>query len=317
MSGFHCGAAAFLVFATTRCSGLQPTEDSFCSLYGCRDGDPDGSATGGDAGIDALTSSHANPWWCEVNGIAMTVVPPPAAPTNPTIVRYYLPIIDFSSALNNTPSFVPNVDILGCQNSNPTCAGDAGVVPTVHAPTSAKGYGIDLPYGFSGGILINSPGYIPTEYFFGGPLVGEPDGGVDTDGTPVVYGLYVTPLLESAAEPFFAAAGLSPIPGTGVFAPRLLDCNGNRAAGTSLSVTDPNGGQPFTLVNNLPLFHDPPLPTDSRGVTGYFNIPPGTYPVAGVTPDGGLFGVNTPAVVVANTVTIIEIRTDNQGELGK
>jgi hypothetical protein len=206
---------------------------------------------------------------------------------------------------------VQNVAIMGCQNSDPSCVTDAGVSPAVHAPTSQKGYGIDLPYGFNGAIRITSPGYIPTEYFFGGPLVGSQDGTLDTDGTPLIQGLYITALLLSDAPAFYAAGHLSPIPGTGVFAPRLLDCNGDRAAQAMLSVTEPTG-DPFTLIQNVPIYHDPPLPTDPRGVTGYANMTTGAYAVAGITPDGIHYGINTPAVIIANTVTILEIRTGGQ-----
>ena len=323
----------------TGCSSLESAADTFCTFNSCPDISPPGNDGGGpglDATVAADTEAAADasdaqdtqdtqdapsdaprlPWWCEANGSAQTRVDPLPAPNpKPMKVRYRFQIFDFGSAVNNLPRFVTNLTFISCTNSDPGCVGvDAGTVKpplAVTTPTmTAPYYQIDLPYGFSGSIRITSPGYIPTQYFFGGPLVGMPSGAIDTtDGTLLIQGAYITPITEADADRLYQQLGMvARDPNLGLLGARLLDCNGDRAAFAFLKVTSPTG-LGYSLVQNLPVLGDPPQ-TDSRAVAGYVNMAVRNYFAEGLTPNGGSYGRNTPTVIEANTLTILEIRTD-------
>jgi hypothetical protein len=241
-------------------------------------------------------------------------------------VRYDLPIFDFASAAGGNPMAVKVQSIVGCPGITTGCTPDAGaVIPfAVTPPTSAAApyYQIDLPYNFDGSILMMAAGYIPTEYFLGGPLVGTalPDGGpiLDKDGTPVVVGLAIAPTTYLTLDDFFGDLMLTRDPTKGLIVARLLDCNGNRAANVVLEIKNYGMGQGFTLLNGgyTPVTGQPPPPTEGRGVSGYANMTPGTYVVDAIAPNGNHYGA-TAAVVVANTLTLLEIRTDNQHNVGR
>ena len=261
--------------------------------------------------------ASANPWWCVANGTAVTTVPPPPTPSpRPTKVRYRVPIIDFYSAVAGSTQPLTNLTITACGLGDPACS-ISPKTPTVVPPTSATPlYQIDFDYGFNGFIRITAPDYIATEYYFGGPLLGSPGGTVDpVDGVPVVQGLFIAPITVEAAEAFYMAHGFTIEPGKGLLGPRLLDCNGARADDVTLQVADPTGNG-YTLIQNLPVFHDPPIKTDSRAVSGYVNMTPFNYSVSAIAPGGVPYG-STVAVVRPDTLTVFEIRTDNAGVLGR
>jgi hypothetical protein len=230
-------------------------------------------------------------------------------------VRYALPIIDFASAINNAPMPVPMPTIVACNFTDPNCTAPITPLALTVSPQSPITYLIDLRYGFNGSLRITAMNYIPTQYFFGGPLVGTPAGTTDpTDpATPLISGLFITPLSEKD-YPFYS--GNIPRDMTkGIFGPRLLDCNGDRGAGVTLEVTDPTG-RGFALISNVPVFGTPIPVTDGRGVAGYADMTPNHYVADAIAPDGAHYG-RTGMVILPNTVTILEIRTDNGGVLGR
>jgi hypothetical protein len=343
-------AVLFIALATMHCSSLDSAEDTFCTFH-CSADPPSSSSSGVivDAGPDG-------PWSCEMNGTAVSNVPAPVYPPDatPSMVTYALPIVDLHSAAVNAPSAGP---LLQAGTSQPltatilACPAESCVAPNSTMPIAVtippkfggELYEITLPFQFNGGILINGSGYpmgsmgwssmgfagptdsqsyIPLQYFFGGPLVGStgPDGGP----TPTVTGIAIAVPTYDWLDQLFTDVHATRDPTKAILVARVLDCNGNRAAGVTLNVTPPSNGTGFTLLTDYQA--GPPVAkgsappaTDLHGVAGYFNMDaPGSYEVTAVTPDGkAMYGVYTIAPMLQGVVTEIELRTDNQGLVGR
>jgi hypothetical protein len=308
-------AALLLALATTHCSGLESAHDTYGSVHPV---DP---------------ADHSSPWWCDQGSDPfMSVVPPPTYSTPPASsarVRYDLPIYDFQLASGGKFSPVTVIQsLVGCPGVHAltACLDGGAVIPyAVAPPVSTAGYQIDLPYNFDGAIALTAAGYMPTEYFLGGPLLGTAgtDGGpmLDKDGTPVVMGQPIAPILYDTLDELFSGVTVSGVtamrdPTKGLLVARLLDCNGMRAGGVVLEIQNfvPSDGLGFTLVNGgyIPQGGQPPPPTEpGRGVSGYANMPPSDYRVDAIAPSGRHYGL-TSVTIVANVLTLLEIRTDNQ-----
>ncbi|MGD0678834.1 MAG: hypothetical protein ABSC94_25800 [Polyangiaceae bacterium] len=253
----------------------------------------------------------------------------------PETVRYIVPIVDFASVAANAPNPLVNpadIVIVACPGGN--CPATGGAIAFVPPSPALAAYQIDLPYNFFGSVLIMSapdasagaPDYIPTDYFFGGPLVGTrlPDGGplLAPDGTPVVEGIPITPITYSTLDSFYQGVGGMFDMTKGLLVARLLDCNGNRAAGVTLNVQNPGMATGYTLYSDyLPVQAVPgqPFPiSDSHGVSGYANLDPRNYIVSATTPDGkATYAQMTVATILANVLTEVELRTDVPHNVGR
>ncbi|MBV9949557.1 MAG: hypothetical protein JOZ69_22130 [Myxococcales bacterium] len=286
-----------------------------------------GDTAGGglDAGQGTDPTAPASPFACIANHQPAVVSVPSITPT-PTKVRYRVAIVDFRSP--NPP--IVGASIVGCYELDRNCSTPA---PTSAAQMGATPlYNIELPYGFTGFIHITASNYITTNYEFGGALIGTPAGTTDMDGVPLVAG---TPIgIPSIPELADFLAGHQP-PATldtkaGILAARFIDCSGNtgptyqqivanpyfgRAASVKIQVKSPTG-LGYTLLKNVPIFSDPPVATDFRGVAGYANMAPGNYLISGILLDGTEYG-DTAAQIVDNTLTLIEVRTDSRYEIGR
>jgi hypothetical protein len=316
-------AAAFsIALAMTGCSSPKPSGDTYCSVFSCPD-------SGGQAStiVDASTDS---PWWCDNGVTATTTVPPPTYPADamlPTTVRYVVPIVDFSSLAAGVPTLIDPraIVVLACPGGECPDGGSTIATPPSKA---VPAYQIDLPYNFTGSILITNspqapagaPVYMPTNYIFGGPMVGtrQADGTAirsPVDGVPVVNGLPIAPIDYVKLASFFMGLGPTMLDVTkGLLVARTLDCNGKVTSGVLLNVAGATG-IPYTLESDYMAVQGPFI-TDTHAVAGYANMDQKNYNVTGTTPHGTVYGL-VLAEMRANTLTEVEIRTDVPTQVGR
>jgi hypothetical protein len=183
----------------------------------------------------------------------------------PEAVIYAVPIVDFA----NPPTPPPMLDVKVCQSNDRDCLSP---IPVPITPDPMRPYivRIPVPYGLEGYLRLEAPGYVPTEYNFGGPMVGS------RDRQPVVIGEAIPMLRTTTMDNLYADVSETRQPGTGVLAIRTIDCQGQRAAGVLLDPINPVGFQ-WTLISNLP--RGGSEPTDIRGVAGLGNVEPGVIAV--------------------------------------
>ena len=202
------------------------------------------------------------------------------APREPGRVQYTVPVVDFDTQLT-APIPVPGAVLTVCTNSTcepalPACATEVnnGCYREFPGPNPAIRV-LDFPYGLTNVTLRwTAPGYIPTDYPMGGPLVGSPDGELAMRGVGIVL------VKESTYAALHGQVGGVPDPARGTLAVRVLDCGLGRAPGNTVEPYNANlaGSTAFSLSsNNLASGSD--LTTDARGVVGFFNLPPQTIDV--------------------------------------
>jgi hypothetical protein len=202
----------------------------------------------------------------------------------PKYIVYAVPIFDYA----NPPTPVAGLNVAACQVSDTNCpvANEVGLVqpPTPYmttiggVPVTVPLYQIVMPYGVDAYLRLSAPGYVTGEYLFGGPLVSL-DGKTTMlpDGTlaAVLSGLPITPLAKADADRFANSIGITRDPNAAIIAMRTIDCNGELAAGCSLSLSlsDSPGVVPFATDGIRALSANPPKPTDASGYAGFANIP--------------------------------------------
>jgi len=184
-------------------------------------------------------------------------------------------------------------------------------------------------------LVLTATGYMPTEYFLGGPLVGSPTGesfeltvpeqlaplAMEPPGTeitvPIVRGLPIPMVKQELIAGFFRdiAQGEMMDANAGIVAFRMIDCNGNRAAGVSLDMAgELDNGFGFVISqNNVPTRSDPPDlagPTVSgpAGGAGFANLPTRPYTPKGVLSDNREYGGRVAFRLRPGTITNGEIR---------
>jgi len=143
-------------------------------------------------------------------------------------------------------------------------------------------------YGFikfdvPGSLSTNPYGYLPTDYYFGGPLRGDVVGA----------GIFVVSDRELAL--LSTDLGEAYAPDLGLLAVRAVDCNGHPAAGVRIEFEDLHGkpGASWAVHDALAVRGvDAVLtpPTDESGVAGFTNVPPGTTQYRALLPDGRSYG---------------------------
>jgi hypothetical protein len=232
----------------------------------------------------------------------------PPGTTSPG-VGYIVPIVDFA----NPPAAPPNMTIVACQSGDLNCRFPG--MPPIQAPDPAvlalfpeavrpAVLQITLPTGFDGYLRITAMGYVQTEYYFGGPLIGGMDGG------PGLVGEAIPVPRDNTVSDIFGSLRRERDTSRGLIALRTLNCLGQRAPNVTLDLlnTDAIG---WTLISNAPASpqgqNDAFIPTDIRGVAGFANIIPGAAVVEGHSPAGVPYGQANFAVR-ANQLTIGEIR---------
>ena len=243
----------------------------------------------------------------------------------PDYAVYAVPIFDFTVPLAQIPGLVVQACLIG----DPDCTTPAGTVfgPTpTKIPAGSGGslvtapvYTVGMQYGTNGYLRMNAPGYLQTEYYLGGPLVGGRDGAM-TDGAPVVKGLLplvkgqpLTPIKELDADNLATAISVTRIASDAILAVRTIDCNGNLAKGVTLSLNLPDHGLPFTYLSGQVLSTDQSLVTDVQGIAGFANVPLSTafvnVSVEGIAPDGTHYG-KINVTIRKGTFTGTEVRPD-------
>jgi hypothetical protein len=229
-------------------------------------------------------------------------VPDPAIPG----FGFLIPVVDFA----NPPTPVMGLTIQVCQINDFNC--NNPVPPElvqVRQPDPTRLYInlLNLPYGFDGYLRMNAPGYIQNEYYFLGPIVGDPDGETilaDAIGMPRL----------TTVETFFESfgGGVQRDPTKGLIAMRIFDCGElqrRRAAGVRLEMlADSSTALGFTILNGqLASASTPPLETDARGVAGFANVTPAVVALEGVLSGNRRFGY-AAVTVRANQLTQADLR---------
>lgn len=202
-------------------------------------------------------------------------------PREPGRVQYTVPVVDFDTQLT-APIPVPQAKLAVCTNSTcepqlPLCdSAELGQCYREFPGPNPAVRVLDFPFGLGNVTLRwSAPGYVPTDYPMGGPLIGTPDGSLAVRGIGIVL------VKETTYAALHAQLGVAPDPSRGTLAVRVLDCSLGRTAGATMEPYNAVlvGSTGFSLsTNNLASGAD--LTTDQRGVVGFFNLPPQTLDVS-------------------------------------
>jgi hypothetical protein len=330
---FAAHAAFLMGIGAAGCSSFDPETDN-CGILGLT---PCTAGTGGTNPVSTpmeLRPEDMQPEW------RCLVAPrdPPPRPENPTTARvtYLVPVVDFDSPSPNQPVAVPNVQLTVCTSDScnppaacfPSCAippaPSSTVVIQQASPMQPFLYAINVPWGTEAVTLrASAPGYVASEYYVGGPMLGPPEGG------NTVFGLPFFLLTEAARAALHTQVGLGEVnEANGILAARTLNCDramsptpnglplqGVRAAGVRIEMVNlepPESAVPWVLSFGRRASKDL-FVTDDRGAAGFANLPPTGYLVEGIAPapEGSAAGFKygrTLATVRANTITIVEVR---------
>jgi hypothetical protein len=201
------------------------------------------------------------------------------APREPGRVQYTVPVVDFDTQLT-APIPVPGAALQVCLNATcevtlPVCNGDVGTCYREFEGPNAAIRVLDFPYGLTNVTLRwSAPGYVPTDYPLGGPLIGAPDGSLQVRGIGIVL------VREATYAAMHAQVGATPDPTRGTLALRALGCSLQRQAGVYVESYNANlGGATQWSLSTGNLVTDAQVLTDDRGVVGYFNLPAQTLDV--------------------------------------
>jgi hypothetical protein len=233
----------------------------------------------------------------------------------PKNIAFALPISDYRIM---PPVPVPNLTVTACQIQDYECSMPAGLVLSpMNYPVVLYGktyqvpvYPVVMPYAIDAFIRLTAPGYLQTEYYLGGPLLGSRDN-MMMNGVPVVVALPVTPILASDADDLALAVQHEREPGDAIVAMRTLDCNDEPTDGVTLSLSV--DGVPFTFLTGQPSFGANQA-TDSGGLAGFANIavPAGSFSnvtVEGMAPNGMTYG-KINVTIRPGQLTQADIRPD-------
>jgi hypothetical protein len=285
--------------AALGCTELDLGSDDYCSL-----------SLGTEPCINDGTGGTVNPlnpptaWGCLGDAPDYTMPDIPG-------MAYVVPIQDFANPLITPPML--KIDVCIASDLNCTTPVTSALPPITRPDPAQPVYRIQLPtepVPFEGYLRLTADGYIQTEYYFSGPMVGNP---LNPDMPQVVIGQPITIPRVSSINEFFTriTPGAVRDENAGILALRVLNCDAQRSPNITLELN--TDGVPFALANNQPVGPDSDgsVPrTDTRGVAGFVNVPAGgTAIVEAVLPDGRRFGRNGLAVR-PNQLTAGEIRTD-------
>lgn len=297
------GLGALLLCSPMACSELDPLDDTCLDFDGMRCNpsmqEPDAEPP----------AANNGPWDC----LGMTQPRQPPDP-RPMGIAFVVPIVDFATLMP-----VPDLIIRVCRDNDFDCTQPLPIVPSMPNPATPFVYQLGLPFGFEGYLRLTAPGYIQSEYYFLGPLVGGPN------GEPVVYGDGIGLPTNDTIDDFFAAFGQGAVreAGRGLIGLRVYDCRNElpeaqlartqnqlrRASGVRLELVNAEA-RAWTLVGGRPAAAAPgsdPLPTDNRGVAGFFNIEPMALIVEAIAPNGESYG-RTNVTVRPDQLTQANIR---------
>jgi hypothetical protein len=264
-------------------------------------------------------------WDCLTNPPTEKLTPldPP-----PPGILYVVPIFD----LAHLPQRIAGLDVQVCQATDSDCSqpvakwnskdlqtfGDIKISDVTRSDNIPL-YSFLFPYtpSVSFYLRLNSvpadktqpPPYLQYEYYFEGPLIrgNAPDtvlvpASATTPAVtvPTLVGLPITMLSVMDAVTFGAGIRITVDPMAAIVAPRVIDCDGNLAAGVTLTMT-PDAGIGFTFLTDHALrgVGDAPPPTGNTGIAGFYvKLPlPGqaTGDDAAFSPNIGIEGISPTA----------------------
>jgi hypothetical protein len=306
--------AAFLFgIGAVGCSSFDAEGDTCEDFPGLRstcDSPQDGN--GGSVGTAPSPLMPAE-WQCLVTEDA------PVMPAMPGRVTYIAPVVDFDTSPLQGALAVPGVQLTVCTTAS--CATPAGppevIIQQADPANRPFLWAINMPYGLGAvSIRATAPGFVGTDYYLGGPMVGTPEGSSMIVGLPL-------PLTSVAARDALLAQLDLPTPADpdrGILALRTLNCNrpmgqGERAERVRVELVSndpPEDAVPWVLSFGNQASRDI-VETDDRGVAGFANLPPRAYSVRGIAPAPRNSETGTPygltlATVRPNTTTLVEIR---------
>lgn len=200
-------------------------------------------------------------------------------PREPGRVQYTVPVVDFDTQLT-APIPVPGVTVQVCTNATcipelPLCDGEVGNCWREFPGPSPAVRVFDFPFGLNNAVMrFAAPGYIPTDYVLGGPMIGSPEGDLALRGVGIVL------VKQETYTALHDQVGAAPDPSRGTLGIRVLDCALQRSAGQTLEAWNANldGATGFSLSSGN-LVTDSRMTTDQRGVVGFFNLPTQTLDV--------------------------------------
>jgi len=235
------------------------------------------------APIDEAQPS-ADPWSC-IPG-PRPILPPPEE--RPETVTYTVSIVDW---LTQEP--LTGLTIKICNRIDALCSQPLATL----TPAPGRQISFPLPARFEVYLTLETADHVPAIYYFDGPVVEDRVGGLIQLLQPTTVG-------ELAQQFLATQLDLS----MGVLAFRSYDCNGAIAAGAVFEM-EPNMGVPYTLINNSPTRSM--IPTDTSGIAGYANVPPGAFLARGFVADTDReFGIANFSVQ-ALRFSIVEVRAIN------
>jgi hypothetical protein len=202
-----------------------------------------------------------------------------------------------------------------CFISDANCESPLPVVASKVDGAPSSVVQIRLPYGFEAYLRLDAPGYVRTQYYFGGPLLGSEDGSIVVLGEPI--SMHKSEDLASILEALDVESGAD----RGILMARTIDCAGALSDGVRLELLNTTG-TPWAMLNGV-MFSAPDLDvtTDVSGVAGFFDVPIGGVVVeasvrANCTSDSDCsvpawvtFG-RTATLIRPNVISQLEVRPD-------
>jgi hypothetical protein len=255
-----------------------------CGLaLGCTEFDP-----GSDTLLDESDSTLLPPgppgedWSCL--GGEPTVAPPVFARDAPRVV-YSVQFVDLSSG-----EIYRNIEVRACPLTDVNCTSPVASGLRV----DAAGW-VDVPLfeGFTGYLEVTSDETIPYMFYLNEPL--EPQ-------TEQEFPLGIVSLANIG--PLVGLVGGTYVPGTGVVALRIFDCQGVPASGVSLS-SEPEGTA-FYFAGGLPT--NAAKSTGTDGLAGFVNMAEGSTVVQAFTRNGVAIKEPQSVVVRPNWMTAVYLK---------
>jgi hypothetical protein len=167
-----------------------------------------------------------------------------------------------------TGQLYPNARIRACGLADVTCENPV----TDWFQVDSSGW-VDLPLyqGYTGFLEVESPGeMVPYLLYMTEPLTGP----ITEYPLGAISAASLLPLLQ--------LVGLTYVPGSGLIALRIFDCQGNTAAGASVS--SELDAVSYYFVDGLPSVTA--AETDEGGVAGFVNLPPRVVVIDVTAPNG-------------------------------
>lgn len=281
-----CGAwVVFVAAAALGCTELESPDDTEeVPEWGCLSAPPESPQ---------LPSGEVPPW-----------------------VMYSAPIVDLGTQLP-----VPGLELKLCQVGDSECSPQAGlVIPPMEREVEVDGVmrsipivTLIVPFGAQVYLRMEAPGYLRQEYYFGGKLIGMPNGRIipfegpegPSKAAEMRTSLPFTPVKASYADDLARGIGIQRDPKKAIIGVRTIGCSGNPTAGVRLKLTH-SEGVPFAYLSRLALAS---TETDENGLAGFANVDAthGNVTVEGINPNDQTFGL-MGITIRPNQMTTGEVR---------